>query len=114
MWGQNRPLTRTDIINLTPERSWKASSIHILINKLLDKEAIIVDGFIRTGKNYGRTFSPLLSRDEYGKMLLKHQYNNVSMSLGELFSTLIEDEDISDSTIDELEAIIKKRREKGK
>jgi predicted transcriptional regulator len=114
MWQQNRPLTRTEIIKLSPERSWKASSIHILLNKMLDKKAIIVDGFIRTGKNYGRTYSPAFSREEYEKMLLKHQYKNASLSLGKLFAALIEDEEISDSTIDELEAIIRKRREKGK
>ena len=114
MWAQNRPLTRTEIISLSPERSWKASSIHILLNKLLDKGAIIVDGFVKTGKNYGRTYSPSVSCEEYEKMFLTQHYKNTSLSLGELFSALIEDEDINDSTIDELEAIINKRRQDNK
>ena len=110
MWKQCRPLTRTEIIDLSPERSWKASSIHILLNKLLDKEAIIVDGFIRTGKGYGRTYSPVVTQDEYEKMLIKNQYKKGQLSIGELVATLIDDEDIDDSVIAELETIIKMRR----
>jgi len=113
MWTQNRPLTRTEIINLSPERSWKASSIHVLLNKLLEKEAIIVDGFTKTGKNYGRTYSPSVSREEYEKALLKQQFKNTNLSLGELFSTLVEDEDIDDSVIDELQDLLNKRRRKA-
>lgn len=113
MWTQNRPLTRTEIINLSPERSWKASSIHVLLNKLLEKDAIIVDGFTKTGKNYGRTYSPSVSREEYEKALLKQQFKNTNLSLGELFSTLVEDEDIDDSVIDELQDLLNKRRPKA-
>ena len=112
MWEQSRPLTRTEIITLSPERSWKASSIHILLNKLLEKEAIAVDGFIKTGKNYGRTYSPSITRNEYEKMLLKQHYKNGKLSIGEMVATLIDDEAVDDSVIDELEAIIKKRRSK--
>lgn len=114
MWKQNKPLTRTEIINHSPERSWKASSIHILLNKLLEKEAIIVDGFTKTGKNYGRTFSPSLSQEEYQKMLLKQQYKNFNLSLGAFISTLIEEEELDDSTLEELQDLLNKRREKIK
>ena len=112
MWRENRPLTKSEIISLSPERSWKASSIHILLNKLLEKEAIIVDGFTKTGKNYGRMYSPSFSHIEYEKALVKHQYKNANLSLGELFSTLIEDEYIDDSVINELYDLVNKRRRK--
>ncbi len=45
-------------------------------------------------------------------MLLKQQYKKTNLSVGELISTLIEDEDIDDSVIDELEALIKRQRRK--
>ena len=47
MWKMKRPLSRTEIIDLSPDRSWSASSIHILLNKLLEKEAIEVSGFVK-------------------------------------------------------------------
>lgn len=112
MWEQDRPLTRTEIINLSPERSWKAGSIHILLNRLLDKEAIIVDGFVKTGKNYGRTYSAAVTRKDYDMSLFKQHYESGNISIGELFAALIEDEKYDDSVIDELEAIIKKRKAK--
>jgi len=49
LWKENKPLSRSDIINLSTERSWKASSIHILLNQLLEKGAICVNGFVKTG-----------------------------------------------------------------
>lgn len=114
MWKQNTPLTRTEIINYSPERSWKASSIHILLNKLLEKEAIIVTGFTKTGKNYGRTYSPSLSQEEYQKMLLKQQYKDLNLSLGAILSTLIEEKEIEDSTLEELQDLLNKQRKKNK
>ena len=50
MWKMKRPLSRTEIIDLSPDRSWSANSIHILLNKLLEKEAIEVSGFVKTNK----------------------------------------------------------------
>ena len=51
MWKEGHPLSRSEIIDLTPERSWKPSSIHILLNSLLEKNAIEVAGFVQTTKN---------------------------------------------------------------
>lgn len=39
MWKEGRPLSRSEIIDLTPDRSWKPASIHILLNSMLDKGA---------------------------------------------------------------------------
>lgn len=37
LWSEQRPLTRTEIVNLSVDKSWKDSSIHILLNSLLKK-----------------------------------------------------------------------------
>src|SRR5665648_552396 len=71
LWTQGRPLSRSEIVDLSPERSWKASSIHILLNQLLEKEAIMVDGFVKTGRNYGRTYSAAISPEEYQIIQIK-------------------------------------------
>ncbi len=62
LWSQDKALSRSEIIELSTERSWKKSSIHILLNSLLEKGAIKVEGFVKTGKNYGRTYSHQLLR----------------------------------------------------
>ena len=115
MWRENRPLSRTDIIELSPDRSWKASSIHILLNKMLDKDAIKVDGFVRTGKNYGRTYSPALSNVDYLLMTIKGSYlyqNSKKEATIAVISSLINDKDITD--IREIEAVIEAKKSKLK
>ena len=117
MWCENRPLSRTDIIELSPDRSWKASSIHILLNKMLDKDAIKVDGFVRTGKNYGRTYSPALSNVDYLLMTIKGSslyQNSKKEATIAVISSLINDKDITAQDIREIEAVIEAKKSKLK
>lgn len=116
MWSQHKPLSRSEIIELSPERSWKASSIHILLNQLLEKEAIVVDGFVKTGKNYGRTYSAAITPEEYQAMQVKQGavfFQSKSVALTSLVSELVKDEDIDDETLDRLEAILREKRRGG-
>lgn len=117
MCRENRPLSRTDIIELSPDRSWKASSIHILLNKMLDKDAIKVDGFVRTGKNYGRTYSPALSNVDYLLMTIKgsslYQNSRKEATIA-VISSLINDKDITAQDIREIEAVIEAKKSKLK
>ena len=117
MWRENRPLSRTDIIELSPDRSWKASSIHILLNKMLDKDAIKVDGFVRTGKNYGRTYSPAFSNVDYLLMTIKgsslYQNSRKEATIA-VISSLINDKDITAQDIREIEAVIEAKKSKLK
>ena len=114
LWQENRPLSRSEIIEFSPERSWKASSIHILLNKLLEKDAICVKGFVKTGKNYGRTYFPNITPEEH--IVLSLQQNNFykkskKSAVASIFSTLIRDKDIDDELLGELEQMIEERKE---
>lgn len=113
MWEQNRALSRSEIIELSTERSWKKSSIHILLNSLLDKGAIKVDGFVKTVKNYGRTYSAAVTPEEYQIMQFKQGANYLkskSSAITGLVSALVQDEDIDSDTLDRLESILKERK----
>lgn len=117
LWKENRALSRSDIINLSTERSWKASSIHILLNQLLEKGAIRVDGFVKTGKNYGRTFSPAFSEEEYYVMRFQDSgcyQQSKAASLVDFVSAFIQDEEIDGDTIDRLEALLDEKRKELK
>lgn len=117
LWTQDRALSRSEIIELSDERSWKKSSIHILLNSLLEKGAIKVDGFVKTGKNYGRTYSAAVTQEEYQIMQFKQGTNYIkskSSALAGLVSALVEDEDVDSETLDRLEAILRERRSEKK
>lgn len=58
LWKAGRPLSSKEIVENSIDKTWKDSSIHILLNSLLDKGAIKEAGYVRTGKGYGRTFEP--------------------------------------------------------
>lgn len=113
MWNQGRALSRTEIIVLLPDKAWSASSIHILLNKLLEKNAIKVDGFVKTGKNYGRTYTAAITRDEYTVMQLKQstgRKSNEPLTFPAIFAALINDKEINIHTISELEEMIENKK----
>lgn len=109
LWSEDRPLSRSEIIELTPNRTWKPASIHILLNSMLDKGAIEVAGFIQSTKNYARTFAPTLTADEYIVLQLKHSSAFNEQALLRLVSSLVED--VRDETVlNEINSMVEKRK----
>ena len=75
LWNEGKPLSRSDLLERNEEKSWKDSSIHILLNGLLQKKAITEAGFVRRSKTYGRTFVPTMTREEYfATTIFSHRY----------------------------------------
>ena len=64
-WENGRPLSRGDILNSTSKKTWKPSSIHILLNSLISKKAIRECGFTKCGKTIGRVYAPTVTVEEY-------------------------------------------------
>ena len=110
MWKEGRPLSRSEIIDLTPDRRWKPASIHILLNSMLDKGAIEVAGFIQSTKNYARTFTPTLTADEYAILQLKHSSTFSEQSAFRLISALVEDID-DQKLLDQLAQLLDQRKQ---
>lgn len=73
LWDAGKPLARQEILERAASRecSWKPNSIHILLNALLEKEAVQVTGFSLNSHRLSRTFEPAVSKEEYGKMQIK-------------------------------------------
>jgi BlaI family penicillinase repressor len=65
LWDADRPLARVDLIEHSEGKTWKDSSVHILLNGLLQKKAIESVGYVKRSKTYGRTFQPTMTREEY-------------------------------------------------
>lgn len=65
LWDAGQPLSRADLLEHSEGKTWKDSSVHILLNGLLVKGAICEAGFVKRSKTYGRVFAPTLSREEY-------------------------------------------------
>ena len=65
LWDSDTPLSRADLLSHSEEKTWKDSSVHILLNGLLQKGAIQEAGLVKRIKTYGRVFVPTMTREEY-------------------------------------------------
>lgn len=114
MWKEARPLTRSEIINLTENRRWKESSIHVFLNRLLDKGSIRVFDIVKTATNFGRTYEPTFSADEYDMSRLKENFETVDPELStisDFFSFIVKSNKIDKDSVKELEDIIKEHKD---
>ena len=109
LWKAKRPITSVEIVEMSVKKTWKDSSIHILINSLLKKKAIQEVGFIRAGKGYARTFEPTESGDEFYADFLASIAKRISVPT--LFSALFENNDLTHDTIQELEELLNQKKQ---
>lgn len=65
LWESGVPMSRADLLAHSEEKTWKDSSVHILLNGLLQKGAIQEAGLVKRIKTYGRVFAPTMTREEY-------------------------------------------------
>lgn len=108
LWAAECPLSRADLLERSEEKNWKDSSIHILLNGLLQKEAIREAGFVKRSKTYGRTFLPTLTREEYFARMIfsfRHKPNMVG-----LMEALLTREDITKEELESIEKLISERK----
>ncbi|NFE19070.1 BlaI/MecI/CopY family transcriptional regulator [Clostridium botulinum] len=107
LWKEN-PLTSEKIINsLTEKMDWSTQTVKTFITRLLKKEAI---GFEKVGRAYN--YYPLISEDECIKAenesFLQKVYDG---AVGMLFTRFLEEETLSEEEIEELEQILKDKKE---
>lgn len=107
MWAADVPLSRSDLLEQSEEKSWKDSSVHILLNGLLQKGAIREAGFVKRSKTYGRTFAPTMTREEYfATTIFSHRHKPEIVGL---FAALLKREDITAEELTQIKALIEER-----
>lgn len=104
LWGSGVPMSRADLLERSEEKSWKDSSVHILLNGLLQKGAIREAGFVKRSKTYGRTFVPTLTREEYfATTIFSHRHKPDIVGL---FAALLERPDITPEQMAKIRELI--------
>ncbi len=107
LWASDIPLSRSDLLDRSDGKTWKDSSVHILLNGLLSKGAIQEAGFVKRSKTYGRTFVPALSREEYfATTIFSHTYKPQFVGL---MKALLERENITHDELMQVEALIQEK-----
>ena len=109
LWCDGGALSRADFLERSAEKSWKDSSVHILLNGLLSKGAICEAGFVRHNKTYGRTFLPTMTREEYfASTIFSHRHKPDMLGL---MKALLDRPEVTAETLEALEAQIKTKKE---
>lgn len=104
LWGSDKPLSRADLLARSEEKTWKDSSVHILLNGLLQKGAIKEAGLVKRSKTYGRVFAPTMTREEYfATTIFSHRHKPQIVGL---FEALLRREDITREDLDQISAMI--------
>ncbi len=110
LWEDGSALSRADFLERSSQKSWKDSSVHILLNGLLHKGAIREAGFVKRSKTYGRTFVPTLTREEYYALnIYSHRY---APEITGLIEALLSREDITPEELDTIAQLVKQRQSK--
>lgn len=108
LWNIERPLSGAEIVSLSENKTWKESYIHLLINSLLKKDMIKMEGFIKTTKNYARTFVPTITEEEYSVKLITQNSSFKAEYIPFIVKSLLEITD-DKSILNEVSEIIKSK-----
>ena len=108
LWEKRVPMSRSDLLASSQEKSWKDSSIHILLNGLLQKEAIREAGLVKRSKTYGRLFVPTMTREEYfANTIFSHRYKP---QIQGLFAALLNRPEVTDQDLEAISHMIQEKK----
>lgn len=111
LWDCGRPMSRSDLLECSEDKSWKDSSVHILLNGLLAKGAIYEAGFVKRNKTYGRVFLPSMTREAYFATTI-FSHNRKPDIMG-LMTELLNNPALDDEKLSALEEMIANRLNHG-
>lgn len=104
LWGSDKALSRADLLARSEEKTWKDSSVHILLNGLLQKGAIQEAGLVKRSKTYGRVFAPTMTREEYfATTIFSHRHKPDLLGL---FEALLRREDVTPEVLEKLAEMV--------
>lgn len=107
LWESGIPMSRADLLARSEEKTWKDSSVHILLNGLLQKGAIQEAGLVKRIKTYGRVFIPTMTREEYfANTIFCHRYKP---QLVGLITALLQRDDVTDEDIQAIKALLQEK-----
>lgn len=104
MWSTGKELTASEIVEISKNKTWKSSSVHLLMASLLKKDLVEISGFKKTTKNFARTFKPSISKSDFIINEALEFFNN---NLDKFYDVLIEKS--SDDVLKHTKAKIEER-----
>lgn len=105
LWSVDRPLSCSEIVEMSDDKTWKDSYVHSLIKSLMKKGVVEIESFELISRSYARKFSPKLSKEAF--LIREYLAENPANSMLKLFQTYADaSDDIQE--MKDIEAVIKK------
>lgn len=112
LWKEKNGLSRPEILSRLEDKAWNPNSIHQVLNSMMKKGVLQVDGMARCGKVYGRTYTPTMTQQEF--LVRRTQEITPGLSSKErllgVVAALTEQDGIDAETIIELEQLLAARK----
>ena len=103
LWSVDRPLSCTEIVELSGEKIWKDSYVHSLIKSLMKKGIVKIEAYELISRSYARKFVPKMTKEEY--YLNEYLNDSPKNDMPTLFAAFV-DADPDEKTMQRIETII--------
>ena len=112
LWEEKRALSSAEILERLPELNLFSTSIYTILDGMVGKGVLKVDGKIRRGKRFARTFVPTMSQEDFAAMQVVKLTPNVPKfdRLVGVFTALVKHDGIDEETLSSLEDFLQKQR----
>lgn len=105
LWSVDRPLSCSEIVEMSDNKTWKDSYVHSLIKSLMKKGVVEIESFELISRSYARKFSPKLSKEDF--FIREYLEDSPENSVLKLFQAYADaSDDIQE--MKDIEAVIKK------
>ena len=112
LWEEDTGLSRPEILSRLEGKDWNPNSIHQVLNSMMKKGVLQVDGMARCGKIYGRTYTPTMTQQEF--LARRTQEITPGLTTKErilgVVAALADQEGLDAETIQELEQLLETRK----
>ena len=115
IWKAGRPLSAQEIVENIEDKTFKDRTIHSILNALLEKGLIYVDGQRLSSRIYCRLFNTSVSFEQFQSQQIMDSpvyRKDKAQVLPGILSALVEDQDIGADTLDQLEALLEERKKR--
>lgn len=102
LWDRENPITGQEIIEASPDRTWKESSIYIILKTLIKKGYVQIDNFKPTVTKNARTYKAVITPEEYSAM----QATSLNVNIAGFFTAFAKDNKIDEDTLGMLDKMI--------
>ena len=111
LWSVDKPLSCSEIVELSGDKTWKDSYVHSLIKSLMKKDMVEIAAFELISRSYARKFAPKVTKEEY--YLNEYLDENPENKMPALFAAFA-DSKADKESMEEIEGIIRNwKKSKG-